>query len=256
MPKVKDICNYLFELAPYELALSWDNVGLLVGDSEKNVKTVMLALDITDLVIDDAVKNSAELIISHHPLFIEPLCSITDETYYGRKVIKLINNNISAICMHTNLDAAKGGVNCSLAKALGASVIGYLDEESKIGNVCTLDNITVSDFLSLAKSALNPRGIRYIDSKKPLNKVAICAGSGGNQIENALNLCCDTLVTADVKHHQFIMAKELGINLFDVGHFASENVIINELQKSLGKKFSQLKIKISSSNYQFEEYFI
>ena len=127
MKIVKDIFDYLNLLAPVGLKMSFDNVGILAGSAEAPARNCLLALDITDEVIDEAVSIGADLIVSHHPLIFHELKSVVAEDLVGRKIIKLIKNDISAICMHTNLDIAQGGVNDALMSALGGCVSGFLE---------------------------------------------------------------------------------------------------------------------------------
>lgn len=127
MKIVKDIFDYLNLLAPVGLKMSFDNVGILAGSAEAPTRNCLLALDITDEVIDEAVSIGADLIVSHHPLIFHELKSVVAEDLVGRKIIKLIKNDISAICMHTNLDIAQGGVNDALMSALGGCVSGFLE---------------------------------------------------------------------------------------------------------------------------------
>ncbi|MEG2858196.1 MAG: Nif3-like dinuclear metal center hexameric protein, partial [Clostridia bacterium] len=115
MPKVKDVFNTLESLAPTSLALSYDNVGILVGDENASVSKILVALDITREIIDEAVSCGADLIVAHHPVVFDKLAYVTAQDLQGGRVMALIKNGISAICMHTNLDAARGGVNDALA---------------------------------------------------------------------------------------------------------------------------------------------
>lgn len=127
MKTVKDIFDYLNTLAPVGLKMSFDNVGILVGSADAPVKKCLFALDITDEVIDEAMSICADLIVSHHPLIFHELKSVVAEDLVGRKIIKLIKNDISAVCMHTNLDIAQDGVNDALMSALGGCVSGFLE---------------------------------------------------------------------------------------------------------------------------------
>ena len=124
MPKVSDVFAFLNQLAPVEYAMSYDNVGLLVGDGDAHVSRILVALDITDAVICEAVKIGAELIVSHHPVIFEPMKRIVAGDITANHVIALLQNRISAICMHTNLDAARGGVNDMLAGVLSPVFTG------------------------------------------------------------------------------------------------------------------------------------
>ena len=238
MATVKDITETLGRLAPPELKMDFDNVGLLVGRPDAEVTKVLVALDITDEVIDEAAGLGAELIAAHHPLFFEGPKSIVDTDPSGRKIIALLTRGIAAVCMHTNLDAAQGGVNDVLAGTLGAAVVGVLNEETRIGRVAELsEETTFPAFLKSTCAALRSRGLRYHDAGRPVRRIGVSGGSGGDDIPTAFGKGCDTYVTADIKYHQFLLARELGLNLVDADHFCTENVIVPVLAETISKKF-------------------
>lgn len=255
MPKVIDIFDHLAAVAPVEMALGFDNVGLLVGRRDREVTRILTALDITDEVIEEAIALNAELIVSHHPLFFN-LKGVTDKEWTQERVLTLAENRIAAICMHTNLDAAKGGVNDALMDTLGVTVTGVLDEESAIGRVGVLGEATTMEaFLPHVKSALKVNGLRYHDAGRPVCRVAVCGGSGGSDIPLAAALGCDTYVTADIKYDQFLEAKHLGLNLIDADHFCTENVVIPVLQKLLLDAFPAIEVHISQIHKQTAQFF-
>lgn len=254
MITVNDVLTLLTEKAPVELALGFDNVGLLVGRRNKAVHRVLTALDITDDVIQEAIHMNADLIVSHHPLFFE-LKTVSDQSWTAERALTLAENGIAAICMHTNLDAAEGGVNDALIAALGAESVEILDPESQIGRIGTLSAaITMKEFLAITKDALKGNGLRYHDAGKPVHKIAVCGGSGGSDIPLAYNAGCDTYVTADVKYDQFFEAKHLGINLIDADHFCTENVVIPVLREWITNAFPVLDVHISGIHGQTAQF--
>ena len=264
MTKVKDIFEYLNKLAPVSLKEDFDNVGLLVGDGEAPVSKIMVALDITDEVIDEAVSFGAELIVSHHPIIFDPMKTVLCSDLSGKKIYKLIKNDISAICMHTNLDIAAGGVNDELISVLGASSDGFLDYTATdadgnmhgCGRVGELENeMCLNDFLLVCKQKLNSNGLRYHDAGLKVKKLAVMGGSGGGCVETAKQMGCDTYVTADIKYNQFLDAKELGINLIDADHFCTENVIIPVLKDKICNEFPDCEIAISAKHAQTAQFF-
>lgn len=262
MPKVKEIVDYFEKLVPPEMKMDFDNVGLLAGSLEGEVDTALVALDITDEVIDEAVACGAQIILSHHPLFFE-LKQVNDASLSGEKILKLIRGGISAFCQHTNLDSVSGGVNDALAAKLSVCVEGCLEEMGSIDGECygmgrygSLDSpIDLSEFLIFVKSSLGTAGIRYYDAGRQVRKVALCGGSGGEFCKRAFDLGCDTLVTADVKYHQFLEAKELGINLIDADHFCTENVVVPVLAEMLEKGFPEVRVLISQKHEQTVSFF-
>ncbi len=263
MTKVHEIVDYFASLVPNEMKMDFDNVGLLVGTSQAKVNKALIALDITDEVVDEAIREGAQLILSHHPLFFD-LKTVNDQSPTGQKIVKLLQNGISALCQHTNLDNVDGGVNDALANAIGVSVCGRLEDTllTSDGRAYGMGRIgylniptSMSDYLSFLKSALKTGGLRYHDAKKPVYKLALCGGSGGDLISRAAVLGCDTLVTADVKYHQFLEAKELGLNLIDADHFCTENVVVPVLAQMLKDGFPHVEAVISKVHGQTVQFF-
>lgn len=264
MNTVRDIFNYLNKLAPVELKMSFDNVGILAGNENNSVKKCLIALDITDDVINEAIKLHADLIVSHHPLIFHELKSVVESDLVGRKLIKLIKNDISAICMHTNLDIAQGGVNDALMSALGGTVSGFLEpcgEDSdhnpvgcgRVGQLA--ESVDFQDFLAFCKSALNTNGLRYHNAGLPVKNLAVMGGSGGDCIALAKSLGCDTYVTSDIKYNGFLDAKELGINIIDADHYCTENVIVPVLFEKLSTRFPDIAFSVSKTHCQTAQFY-
>lgn len=192
--------------------MSFDNSGFLVRDKNAEVHNVLLALDITEAVIDEAIEINCELIVSHHPFIWNPLRSVTVEQLTTRKLIKLIKNDISVISMHTNLDIADGGVNDVLIDLLGAECCGKLDGDN-CGRTGILPNeMELNDFLVFCRERLNSKGLRYVDGGKKVKHLAVMGGAGGDAMVDAIAKGCDTYVTADIKYHQFLEAKEFSVH--------------------------------------------
>lgn len=257
MAKVSEIFEKLAIRAPVELKMGFDNVGHLAGRTDREVSRVLVALDITDEVIAEAKDIGAELIVSHHPLTFEGLKSVTDGDPTARKFVTIIEGGMSAICMHTNLDVAQGGVNDALAAALGGRVIGILNTDDGISRLCELpETMDFADFLSRVKNSLGANGLRYAGPGRPVRRFGICGGSGAGDLPLALAQDCDTFVTADVKHHQFVEANEEHINLIDAGHFSTENVVVPVLKAWLNEDFPELDVRISERHCQPEKFYV
>ena len=244
MRTVQELYQYLCELAPTELQMGFDNAGFLIGRANSEVTRVLLALDITDDVVQEAVELNAQLIVSHHPVIFGSISRITDREG-GEKLLRLIENRIAAICMHTNLDIVNGGVNDVLIQTLGIDPIEALGADGcgRIG--CMTASVPLSRFLSLCKEKLHAEGLRYYDAGKPVYKVAVMGGAGAEAIADAARAGCDTYVTADIKYHQFQQAAELGLNLIDADHFYTENPVIFDLADKLRCRFPELQIVVS-----------
>ncbi len=249
MPTVREIEKMLYDWAPRELAADWDNVGLLVGSADAEVTRVLIALDVTEWVADEAVALGAELIVAHHPLMNcrwHEVQSVVDDNAQGRTITKLIKNGVSAICMHTNLDAADGGVNDILARRLGLEGLSMLSEE-KIGRVGTLKcEKSLEEFLPDVIQSLGCKGLRYRNGGKPVRRVAVGGGACAEYIRSAVALGCDTFVTADVKYHDFLDAND--INLIDAGHFETENPVCGAIRDHLAERFPALTLVLSSAH--------
>ena len=182
------------------------------------------------------------------------IAALDDQPVLDEKLLKLAANNISVISMHTNLDIAKGGVNDVLMEALGAAVEAPLDEQD-CGRVGALPKpISMPEFLSLCKDVLKTKGLRYYDSGRPVEKLAVMGGSGGDSVETAFHLGCDTYLTADIKYHQFLQAAELGINLIDGDHFCTENLVMPVLAERLAGCFKELSFIVSARHCQLIDF--
>ena len=253
---VKTVRDFLEDRVPSALKLDYDNVGLLCGRAGREVRKVLVALDFTPEVINEAADIGAELIVSHHPLFFD-LKRVNDEDPTGAKILALAERGIAAICLHTNLDAVSGGVNDALAAALGAAVAGPLDAANPITRLTKLpEQMLFSSFLPFVKEALKANGLRYHDAGRAVQNLAVCGGSGAGDLPLAVAAGCDTFVTADVKHHQFLLAKEYGINLIDAGHFSTENVVVPVLAGWLKAQFPELDIRMTSALMQPEQFYM
>lgn len=246
MAKVKDILQFIETIAPTHLKMDWDNVGLLCGRGDQEVRTILVALDPFPHVCDEAVEVGADLLVTHHPLIFEPLKSVTDQTTIGQSIQKLIANNIAAINAHTNLDCAEGGVNDTLAERLGLTDISVIGSEHllRVGSFQS----TLLTFLEHVKAKLNCQGLRYVDGGKPVCRIAVGGGSCGSALPEVIAAGCDTFVTADVKYNQFWDAKAFGINLIDAGHFQTENPVCGVLAEKLQAAFPETRVILAKNH--------
>ena len=249
MTTVADILNFIETLAPTSLKMDWDNVGLLCGSKSAPVTKILVALDPFEHVCNEAAAWGAELIVTHHPIIFRPLPNVTDETSIGRGLMTLCRHGINAVNAHTNLDCAPGGVNDVLAQTLGLRNIevipGGIPNLLRMGDV---DEQPLSQFLSTVKDHLGCDGLRYVDGGNPVHRVAVGGGACADGMLDAIAAGCDTFVTSDVKYNQFWDAHDLGLNLIDAGHFATENPIIAVLASKLQAQFPEIQVKISESH--------
>ncbi len=253
MVKANDIVQFMESIAPQSRKESWDNVGLLCGRKEKEVRTILIALDPFQAVAEEAVQLGADMIVTHHPLIFRPLYDVTDDTSVGRTVAILLRNDISAFCAHTNLDIAPGGVGACLAAALGLNEIVPLhpqwDERGEpwaLLHKGTVEAQGLPDFLAHVKCALGTPVLRYSDGGKAVHHVAVGGGACANEWKQALEAGCDTFVTADAKYNDFWDARDAGMTLIDAGHFYTENPVCTYLQKELKRAFPEVHVLLSA----------
>ena len=253
MATVNDILVFLETLAPVNLKMEWDNVGLLCGSRSTEVTKILVALDPFEGVCREAAEVGAELIVTHHPLIFQPTKSITDETAIGRSIQLLCRHGISAVNAHTNLDVAPGGVNDVLAAKLGLQKIATLE-----GGLLRMGEVAeqgLPTFLGSVKEKLGCDGLRYVSGGKPVHKVAVGGGSCADAMLEALAAGCDTFVTADCKYNQFWDAHDLGLNLIDAGHFHTENPIVPVLAEKIAAAFPEIEVKISETHRDCTKYY-
>lgn len=252
--KINDVYDYLNEVYPVEAQEDWDNSGFLVENYEMECSKIMLTLDITISSIYEAECKGAELMISHHPVIFRPLKKIKRKS----PVFRLIYSDIAAICMHTNLDIAKGGTNGVILKKLLEHF--ELDGEpeffedcgngNNLGWVCELkENIDPDKFGQILKDIF---GCPYVRMNRfgtsRIKRFAFCSGSGGSMLELAVRKKCDAFITGDVKHDVWIDANNRHITLFDCGHFHTENIVLEELRCTIEEKFPQLEVIVGETS--------
>lgn len=255
---VGQIEKRLFEMAPVELRQSWDNVGLLVGDPAAPADKVLVALDVTRDVVQEAIERGCSLIVAHHPVMNcawHPVQSVRPDDEQGWVLTTLIQKGIAAICMHTNLDSAQGGVNDALAEALGLTQIDPLSPDG-LGRVGILPKeMDLPTFAAFVKEQLGANGVRYTDSGRgPVRRVAVGGGACGEFAALAAELGCDAFVTADLKYHDFQNAEALGVHLLDAGHFPTENVVCPVVQRLLRESFPDLTVSLSRQHREIIQY--
>ena len=255
MTTVGDILKYIETLAPRELKMDWDNVGLNCGSRSAPVTRILVALDPFEHVCQEAAQWGADLLVTHHPLIFRPLPMVTDDAAITRGLMELVRHNISHICAHTNLDCAPGGVNDALAATLGlenTESLGAYGGMMRCGEVPQQD---LTSFLAFVKEKLHCDGLRYCDGGKPVRKVAVGGGSCAGEMLDALRAGCDTFVTADIKYNQFWDARDLGLSLIDAGHFATENPVVSVLAEKIAAAFPETQVKISETHADCMKYY-
>ena len=249
MVELKNILDALEEFAPCSIKEEWDNVGLMVGSLSSKIKRVIVALDCTNSVINEAVNTGADLIITHHPLIFHGLNSIEYDENSGNNLKTLVKNDINVISMHTNLDKAKGGVNDVLCSKLElVKVQNLTDDELSLGRIGELETpLTLKKFAGYVKEKLNAPYIKYTGcDEKLISKVAVTSGSGSEFYNEAIKKGADVFVTSEVKHNIAIEVMDKDFAVIDAGHFETENVIAEKIKEFLKDKFD-IDITVSES---------
>jgi len=254
MATVKDILEFVQTLAPLSYKMDWDNVGLNCGHLDQPVQKILVALDPFEHVCREAKELGADLLVTHHALIWDP-GFITDENAQGKNALYLIENKIAHINAHTNLDCAPGGVNDTLAKVLDLSDVQVVPDTGNLLRFGAVPTQELSAFLSKVKDALGCEGLRYVDSGKPVSRVAVGGGSCAGAMAEAARAGCDTFVTADVKYNNFHDAKDIGINLIDAGHFHTENPVCSVLASKIQAAFPQIDVKLSVTHHDPMKFF-
>lgn len=249
--QISEIKNFMESWAKDDYQLSWDNSGSQI-EFKDYTESVVLALDLSDKVIDKAIKMNSKLIITHHPMFFSGEKRIIEGTYRGDNIIKLIKNNISVFSYHTSMDIASDGVNDTFFEKLNLvnKKNFTLEEEKEMGLVGEFEKTySLEELLEFLEEKLDVKKIKvYGRDKKEIKKVAILGGSGADFISSAKNLGLDAYITGDIKYHDGQSAYEEGIILIDVGHFYSEKIILQKIENRLKENFSDLIFYIEEEN--------
>lgn len=234
---VRELYACLNEIIPPSLSCPWDNDGLMCcPDPDREVKRVLIALDVTGDVADEAVEGDFDLVISHHPLIFKPIKKLTADGGAGGILVNFIRAGVSVMSFHTRLDAVDGGVNDVLAETLGLQNIEPLEVEGEgnLGRVGTLpEKLEIEDFASTVKAELGAPDVRYAGSGHPVYRVAVISGDGGKLVSAAKAAGADTFVSGELGYHNLLAADELGINLVEAGHFYTEDPVCDRISEIL-----------------------
>ncbi|HNR52538.1 MAG TPA: Nif3-like dinuclear metal center hexameric protein [Deltaproteobacteria bacterium] len=234
--KLRDVMTALETIAPFDGAEEWDNAGLQVGDPGSDVHTILVALDPSYEVIRSAARLKTDLILTHHPLMLRPLSRLDLSRGVAGKLAMLIRGGMNLVSMHTNLDKAPGGVADELAARLGLSGVtshGVL-RTGTLGKKTPLREWT---------RGLPFPACRICDAGPEVFMVAACPGSGMEYWQKARELGCDTMVTGDVRYHAALEALEDGMNVVDLGHFGTEEIIIKPLAARLRRELKGVAVR-------------
>lgn len=241
MPKTEELYCALATLAPTTLAEGWDNVGWLVDAGAEETSAVLVTLDITPEVVAEAKAKGCGLVVSHHPVIFSPLKRLAPQDV----AVRLVQNGISAICMHTNLDACPGGVNDTLAALLGMkNATPFAEGCGRVGEIAP----TTVPALAQACGTLLGASVKYSDAGRPVTRLAVISGAGGSMFAEAAAQGADCLVTGEASHHHALDAKALGLSIIAAGHYETEWPVVAVLAEYLRGQFPGLRVECSEAN--------
>lgn len=242
----REVTDIIEQRFPKEYALDWDNVGLLAGRDDKEVRCIYIALDASDEVIHAAAQQGAHMLVTHHPLIFSGMKRITNQDFIGRRILELIRRDISYYAMHTNYDVLG-------MAALSGSMIGLKQPEALevtceaqegIGRIGQLEKaVSLKQCCEDVKRAFHLESVRVFGNPdRTVERIAICPGSGKSVIGEALKKQADVLITGDIGHHEGIDAAAQGMAVIDAGHYGLEHIFVEDMKDYLGKKLEGVQI--------------
>lgn len=243
MTTVRDLIDFFDTRAPKALSLSWDNDGvMLVPDASREVKKILCALDVTERTADEAIELGCDTIISHHPFIFFKLARIDGDDVQCRLLCKLMEHRISVLSYHTRLDATEGGVNDTLCRVLGIVDAVPFGEEA-VGRIGTLRApATLAAFCNTCKDVLGSPVVHCVSAKKPVSRVAVLGGGGGDDWMNALKAGADTYVTGSIGYNALLGAKAEGLNVIMAGHYYTEVPVLDTLKAWLSELCPEVEV--------------
>ncbi len=240
--KAIEIVEILEKLCPKEFACEWDNPGMQIGHDDNEIHKILVAVDADDTVTDYAVNNQIDMIVTHHPLLFKGIKQINDNSFMGRRIMRLIENGINCYCMHTNFDTV-GGMADVAAERIGLSgcvVLSEVKNGEGIGRVGKLPKkLTMRELCELVKDKFNlTRVALYGDENMTAGNVAICPGSGKDEIPNAIKLGANVLITGDMTYHYGVDSVAQGLCIIDAGHYGIEHIFIDIVTEYLNAQLN------------------
>lgn len=261
--KLREITDIIESIAPLSLQESYDNSGLIVGHDDDEISGgVLLAVDVTEDVIQEAIDKGCQMIISHHPIVFHPLKRFNSACVEQRCVELAIKNDIALYACHTNLDSAMNGMSFRLSEILGLRDVQPLQSVYKeggagFGTIGTTDReYTIEEYLKLVKERLSLDAVRYsVPAGNSVRRVAVCTGAGASLMGDAAKNKCDVYITSDLKYNDFYTPQKR-FTVFDVGHFESEKCAIDILFDILSKKITIFALHKSANSVNPVKYFL
>ena len=255
----KKVIELLEKQSPKSYACDWDNVGLLVGREDKEIQKIYIALDATDEAIEEAIANGADMLLTHHPMIFKGMKRVTQEDFIGRRIIRLIQNDMVYYAMHTNFDVmgmadlAADYLGISDTRVLEITSVSETGEEG-IGRYGSLKKeMTVRECCEEVKQAFSLENVKVFgDLERKVKTAAISPGSGKSVISNALQAGVDVLITGDIDHHEGIDAVAQNMTVIDAGHYGVEHIFIPYMEQYLKREAKELEIAVQPLTFQFQ----
>ena len=251
--KAYELINWLNIRHPQKFAEEWDNVGLLVGDDQKEISHVFLALDLTEPVLDEAVAAGADMILTHHPMIFSGIKKINNHTFTGRKILRLIREDIPYFAMHTNYDVlGMADLSADYTKMHDTTVLSVTEErEGEVqgfGRVGKLPReMTLREYAQLVKESLKLNDVKVYGNLDSMVKcAAVCTGSGKSMIKDVIKAGADVYVTGDIDYHTAIDTMADGLAIVDAGHYGTEYIFAEAMERELNEAFPDLKTTCAS----------
>lgn len=255
----KKVIELLEKQSPKSYACDWDNVGLLVGREDKEIQKIYIALDATDEAIEEAIANGADMLLTHHPMIFTGMKRVTQEDFIGRRIIRLIQNDMVYYAMHTNFDVmgmadlAADYLGISDTRVLEITSVSETGEEG-IGRYGSLKKeMTVRECCEEVKQAFSLENVKVFgDLERKVKTAAISPGSGKSVISNALQAGVDVLITGDIDHHEGIDAVAQNMTVIDAGHYGVEHIFIPYMEQYLKREAKELEIAVQPLTFPFQ----
>lgn len=255
----KKVIEILEKQSPKSYACDWDNVGLLVGREDKEIQKIYIALDATDEAIEEAIANGADMLLTHHPMIFKGMKRVTQEDFIGRRIIRLIQNDMVYYAMHTNFDVmgmadlAADYLGISDTRVLEITSVSETGEEG-IGRYGSLKKeMTVRECCEEVKQAFSLENVKVFgDLERKVKTAAISPGSGKSVISNALQAGVDVLITGDINHHEGIDAVAQNMTVIDAGHYGVEHIFIPYMEQYLKREAKELEIAVQPLTFPFQ----
>ncbi len=253
--KCKDIIALLEQEYPVKYAVHGDKTGFQVGDKEKEVSHIFVAMDATEEVIGEAVRVGADMLLTHHPMIFSPLATVTMDTFNGRRVIKMIENGLCYMSTHTNYDSCRMADLAS--ERLGLTETEVLEEVNEglgIGKIGRLPKeMTIRECALYVKEKFNIPSVRFFgDANQKVSIAAICPGAGRSVLNHCHEKGAEVYITGDIDHHTGIDQLDEHLPIIDAGHYGIEHIYIEDICQMLSEKCPELKLSAATIKHPFE----